>query len=294
MKLCNDCDLNYRLSKNKRLLVELTLIQVAQLTAEAEEPGQGRSLSRLYLPFSIRLLPKRLNPLHRNRSLLPGTTRHSQPATMLLPYSNRTPHTVRQNRFSRNIRSVSAGFSPRSRPDACQSAAENIGGKEDSGHESRKHGYFHPAVAGTTNRKSRSCCTGYGCHPQADANWEDYIFNEKDLNYYWREFAARLPKEEAANAGRMMNMQPQLLKDGVTFEVAVDNDIVQKYMQQLAPHIETHLRTQLHNRKIRMTVRVSAPNENIRAYSHVERFQMMSQKNPKLLKLKEALGLELS
>ena len=36
------------------------------------------------------------------------------------------------------------------------------------------------------------------------------------------------------------------------------------------------------------------PNENIRAYSHVERFQMMSQKNPKLLKLKEALGLELS
>ena len=30
--------------------------------------------------------------------------------------------------------------------------------------------------------------------PQADANWEDYIFNEKDLNYYWREFAARLPK----------------------------------------------------------------------------------------------------
>lgn len=34
MKLCNECDLNYRISKNKRLLVELTLIQVAQLTTE--------------------------------------------------------------------------------------------------------------------------------------------------------------------------------------------------------------------------------------------------------------------
>ena len=43
-----------------------------------------------------------------------------------------------------------------------------------------------------------------------------------------------------------------------------------------------------------MTVRVSAPTENIRAYSHVERFQMMSKKNPNLLKLKEALGLESS
>lgn len=46
--------------------------------------------------------------------------------------------------------------------------------------------------------------------------------------------------------------------------------------------------------EITMTVRVSAPTENIRAYSHVERFQMMSKKNPNLLKLKEALGLELS
>ena len=33
-----------------------------------------------------------------------------------------------------------------------------------------------------------------------------------------------------------------------------------------------------------MTVRVSAADENIRAYSHVERFQMMSKKNPNLLK----------
>ena len=128
----------------------------------------------------------------------------------------------------------------------------------------------------------------------ASTTWEDHIFNEKDLNYYWREFAARLPKEEAANAGRMMNMQPHLLKDQRTFEVVVDNEMVQKYMEQLAPQIVGHLCQQLHNRTIRMTVRVSQENENVRAYSHVERFQMMSQKNPKLLKLKETFGLELN
>lgn len=91
-----------------------------------------------------------------------------------------------------------------------------------------------------------------------------------------------------------MNMHPHLLADQQTFEVAVDNDMVQKYMQQLAPKIEAHLQEKLHNRKIRMTTRVSEANENVRAYSHVERFQMMSKKNPSLLKLKEALGLELS
>ena len=70
--------------------------------------------------------------------------------------------------------------------------------------------------------------------------------------------------------------------------------MVEKYMMQLIPSVQNHLRERLHNRKITMTVRVSAPTENIRAYSHVERFQMMSKKNPNLLKLKEALGLELS
>ena len=128
---------------------------------------------------------------------------------------------------------------------------------------------------------------------QNDATYEDYIFNEKDLDYYWREFAAALPKEEKANSARMMNMHPHLLND-TTFEVTVDNDMVEKYMVQLIPSVQNHLRERLHNRKITMTVRVSAPTENIRAYSHVERFQMMSKKNPNLLKLKEALGLELS
>ena len=51
MKLCNDCDLNYRASKNKRLLVELTLIQVAQLTAEGDDAGDGRGPKQSIKPI---------------------------------------------------------------------------------------------------------------------------------------------------------------------------------------------------------------------------------------------------
>ncbi|CCZ47435.1 putative uncharacterized protein [Bacteroides sp. CAG:661] len=42
-----------------------------------------------------------------------------------------------------------------------------------------------------------------------------------------------------------------------------------------------------------MTVRISAPDEKPHAYGRVEKFQMMAQKNEALLKLKDALGLEL-
>ena len=295
MKLCNDCDLNYRLSKNKRLLVELTLIQVAQLTAEAEEPGQGRSPKQTLSPVFNQATAQAAQPATPKPQPAAGNYT-AQPAgnyasTLQQPNASYRPAEPVQPATSAPSPQASApGAGPMHANPLPKTSAE----KKIPVMKAGSMGISIRRSQAPQTEKAAPAAQATAAIPQADANWEDYIFNEKDLNYYWREFAARLPKEEAANAGRMMNMQPQLLKDGVTFEVAVDNDIVQKYMQQLAPHIETHLRTQLHNRKIRMTVRVSAPNENIRAYSHVERFQMMSQKNPKLLKLKEALGLELS
>ena len=124
-------------------------------------------------------------------------------------------------------------------------------------------------------------------------DYEDYTVYEKDLTYYWRDFAQKLPKEEKANAARMMNITPKLL-DATTFEVGVDNDMVEKYMNGLIPDIQNFLRENLHNRKITMKVRVLEAKEVVRAYSHVERFQLMSKKNPKLMKLKDVFGLELS
>ncbi|KAA6347371.1 DNA polymerase III subunit tau [termite gut metagenome] len=56
IKLCNDCDMNYRTSSNKRLLVELTLIQLAKNTASDEDtPGSGRSPKQEIKPIFTRL-----------------------------------------------------------------------------------------------------------------------------------------------------------------------------------------------------------------------------------------------
>lgn len=281
MKLCNDCDLNYRQSKNKRLLVELTLIQVAQLTAEPEDAGSGHGPKKQLSPVfhtaqasqpvapTAQATPAATAPVSQPTPQPQPAAASAQPYTSTLqqpevPYTKSSPlPKVSTERKAPVIKAGSLGMSIRKTQTA---SAE-------------------PAARTASNAPVQQ--------PVAET-WEDYMFNEKDLGYYWREFASLLPKEEAANAGRMMNMHPHLLADQQTFEVAVDNDMVQKYMQQLAPKIEAHLQEKLHNRKIRMTTRVSEANENMRAYSHVERFQMMSKKNPSLLKLKEALGLELS
>ncbi len=47
LRLMNQCDINYRQSSNKRLLVELTLIEIAQITQPDEGAGSGRKPRRL-------------------------------------------------------------------------------------------------------------------------------------------------------------------------------------------------------------------------------------------------------
>jgi len=248
MKLCNDCDLNYRTSKNKRLLVELTLIQCAQLTLpDADDLIGGRSPK------------KRLKPLFKQQVVAPATPQAQPQAGNVAARKSPLPELKDEKRKIPVMKAGQIGMSIRHRPTQTEAPKAN-------------------APISTTNMQS---------------NYEDYVVYEKDLNYYWREFAQQLPVEEKANAARMMNLQPKLLND-TTFEVGVDNGMVEKYMKQLLPQIQNHLREKLHNRKITMTVRVFEAKEVVRAYSQVERFQLMSQKNPKLMKLKEVFGLELS
>ena len=292
MKLCNDCDLNYRVSKNKRLLVELTLIQLAQLTGDNDVPGGGQGPTKQTLkpafnqgpPSSSSAQTSNSQPYPQATHEVSGNYGSTAPKQPAKPVAPNVSAAVQQP--AAPTTNVSAAAHPSPIPKANTEKKIPVMKAGSIGISIRRQA-VQPQAA--NNGPVNTATT-----VPADQTYEDYIFNEKDLNYYWREFATRLPKEEAANAARMMNMQPHLLKDQTTFEVAVDNDMVQKYMSQLAPQIEMHLRQQLHNRKIKMTVRVSAANENLRAYSHVERFQMMSKKNPSLLKLKEAFGLELS
>ena len=248
MKLCNDCDLNYRTSKNKRLLVELTLIQCAQLTLpDADDIIGGRSPK------------KRLKPLFKQQVVTPTTPQAQPQAGNVAARKSPLPELKEEKRKIPVMKAGQIGMSIRHR--ATQTEAPKV-----------------TTPTPTNNQQS---------------SYEDYMVYEKDLNYYWREFAQRLPVEEKANASRMMNLQPKLLND-TTFEVGVDNSMVEKYMKQLLPNIQNYLREKLHNRKITMTVRVFEAKEVVRAYSQVERFQLMSQKNPKLMKLKEVFGLELS
>ena len=50
IRKCTDCDISYKQSQNKRLLVEITLIEIAQLTQE-DAPSSGRGPKKILKPI---------------------------------------------------------------------------------------------------------------------------------------------------------------------------------------------------------------------------------------------------
>ena len=272
MKLCNDCDLNYRASKNKRLLVELTLIQVAQITAEGDDAVSGHGPKQAIKPIFTQ----------------PAPAQQSQAAPVApQPQANIRPQAAPATTPVTNTAATTTNTVHHATPTAILLA---------QGKEEKKVPVMKMSGLGVSIKRPKAeeetKSTTTTTAQQAAQPEEDYIFNERDVNYYWQEYAGRMPKEQVAIAKRMQNMRVTLLND-TTFEAVVDNEIVAKEFTAMIPHLQEYLRARLKNRKVTMTVRISAPTEKVHAYGRVEKFQMMVQKNDALLQLKNEFGLEL-
>ena len=286
MKLCNECDLNYRISKNKRLLVELILIQVAQLTTEGDDVSGGRSPKQTIKPVFSQ--PAAAQPSQvASASSVQQAPVHSSPASVT---ANVTPN--RQPQMATTARPVSP-----SATNTTSSAPLPGAGIPSVAKEERKVPVMKMSSLGVSIKnpqRDQAAQNATVAHvPRVQQPEQDSNFNERDLNYYWQEYAGQLPKEQVAIAKRMQVLRPVLLNNSTTFEIVVDNEIAAKDFTALIPELQDYLRVRLKNSKVVMTVRVSAPTETVRAVGRVEKFQMMSQKNQALMQLKEEFGLEL-
>ena len=289
MKLCNECDLNYRISKNKRLLVELTLIQVAQLTTEGDDVSGGRGPKKTIKPVFTQPAAAQ-QPQVASATQVQQAPVHSSPSSVTTQAANGT--TAQHPQASAAVQPGAPAS-----PGAASSAPSQGAGVAQTAKEERKIPVMKMSSLGVSiknpqrDQVSQNAATTYV--PKVQQPEEDFMFNDRDLNYYWQEYAGQLPKEQDALAKRMQMLRPALLNNSTTFEVVVDNEFAAKDFTALIPELQSYLRGRLKNSKVVMTVRVSEATETIRPVGRVEKFQMMAQKNQALMQLKDEFGLEL-
>ena len=263
MKLCNECDLNYRISKNKRLLVELTLIQVAQLTTEGDDVSGGRGPKKTIKPVFTQPAAAQ-QPQVASATQVQQAPVHSSPSSVTTQAANGT--TAQHPQASAAVQPGAPAS-----PGAASSAPSQGAGVAQTAKEERKIPVMKMSSLGVSiknpqrDQVSQNATTTYV--PKVQQPEEDFMFNDRDLNYYWQEYAGQLPKEQDALAKRMQMLRPALLNNSTTFEVVVDNEFAAKDFTALIPELQDYLRGRLKNSKVMMTVRVSEATETVRPIS---------------------------
>ena len=317
MKLCNDCDLNFKVSRNKRLLVELTLIQLAQITDENADiggPGPKKTLQPVFnkpqaasvaaQPAQAQTQPAAQHP--QMQSQMTG-----QPVQVSSP-ANRPASPVAVGQPVPNAAVVPPAPQPVPMPQPIPGRypQQNGNGAQPSSaapqvsvadmlQKASAAGKHAPVVAksslGISIKKiyKEEKVEHVSQVREQTVTFEDQPFDAQKLGNAWLTYAMSLPVEQKAFAMKMKNAMPALQADGVTFEVVVDNELAQRDFLNASSNLLHGLRNSLKNSKVAMTVRVSEANEHVMAISPVERFQKMSQKNGVLLQLQKEFGLEL-
>ena len=254
IELANACDLNYRASRNKRLLLELTLIQICQLTQVAVDDKK----KALIEPIA-------------------GTNPSSQAVNSGQPQQ---PPQAPSVTAAAGAPQVMSTHMPSSVPAPPPSTAPNPARRT-----ARPMGISMKEI-GVEKPKQQTV-------QQATTNVKEVVtpFDNDSLVREWDNYAATIDKKVYLK-NTMINCKPTL-QENYYFEVAVHNPGQQEELINNAIHILPFLRQHLNNSRIQMRVRIVEGNEKHLAYTSTEKLELLMKINPTLGRLRDEFNLTL-
>ena len=269
LRLINQCDINYRQSSNKRLLVELTLIEIAQITQPDDAVGSGRK-------------PRRL------KSLFKHLTQSAQPQKAA-PQVAAAERVVSSEASGTGSSSSTSPTSSSSTPNTSDQPAAKRPMLKSGISMSFKN------VLQKAQPKKMSIIPGTldGSDPNVRPKDEEQSFTQQDLELQWMLMCNRMPQKLSGIATRMKNMNP-VITEFPNVEVAADNQIALEQLEQIKGSIVSTLKLYLHNKSITLSLRLAEHEAQMPILSRREQYELMEKENPSIGKLRELLSLELA
>ena len=322
LKVLNQCDVCYKQSSNKRLLVELTLIEVAQLTQPDDGVSAGRGPKRLKILF------KRLIDSHNQAA--------AQVAAGERPLVRKAKAAAAEGdgaQASHNATSTTLGGNATAATAAAHgAAATNVAmGGSGMGAATATMGATSGtagATAGTAGATSGAVgsASGAAASPQPAAGMprlklgslgmtfaglkhkeeevkqaeEEEIknkeeateFTEDQLSLEWLRMCNRMPSQMTGLAQRMKNIQPTILSYP-DIEILVDNKLLLDQLGAIKGRIRASLAAGLHNGSITVSLRLAKQNEIKPLLTKKQIFDKMKKDYKPFALLVDGLGLEL-
>ena len=282
LKLMNQCDLSYRQSSNKRLLVELTLIQVAQITQpEDSSDSAGRSPKRLKSLFKY-LTTSRTKAVQQVAAT--GNT---------LSRSRQTEATMAAARTDGEAILAAAMGEATAHMTAVAKNSETTAVTENTtSNGAKKHTLKLNGLGITFQSLQKSKQNDAKKDVEVDNKEENEAFTQEMLELQWLSMCNRMPQKMVALASRMKNMKPHI-SDFPDIEIVVDNQMLLDQVEGIKGRIRVTLAKALHNGGINISLRLAKADEISRRMTKQEVLaELMKQKETKAFI--DSMGLELT
>ena len=270
LKIMNDCDVQYRQSSNKRLLVELTLIQVGQITQPEDKdvPSAGRTPHRLKSLFQKLIAP--LKPVAQGAGAAQEGSKKVEaiPAAQssVVSSDNKTtqeaPAAKGKAILSKSIKLGNIGMTFKNLEKSQEASYKNVNAITDT-----------PDTTASTDGSQTP-------------------FNNEQLRGQWISMCIRMEHiTEMYGMSQRLKMLTPTITEFPNIEVVIDNPILMEDVIKIKNRIRTTLVRGLNNNALTINYRLAEQSEIKVIKSKKEIFDDLKEKTPALEKLVQEFQL---
>ncbi|MDR3328273.1 MAG: DNA polymerase III subunit gamma/tau [Prevotellaceae bacterium] len=255
LEITNQCELNYRISKNKRLLVELMLIKLCQIASGEENNNSNTPLKKIVISDNKPDVPEKNATVQQseNKSVVQTADTETKQSSAVQPLQQ-PAIPLAKNPNIINLAGLTATANAVETENRLQAAT--------------------PAVS-----------------TQNEPISENQPFTQEQLNEAWQNYALSI-ENDTFFANTIKGITP--IKEEHSCSILVLNGHQLKEITDKKPYIEKFISQKLHNTLFELKISKDTTIQAVKTLSPTDKLSAMLQKNPNLQEFVAELELEIS
>lgn len=279
LDICNKTDLSYKASNNKRLHIEIALMQLAKLSNTAGGFDDKEIISQKVKDQSSERKVEYKTPQTINKKEEASTTPENKDE-IKTPPPDKKPSVVKVDSTDKESEAVQAQTNI-SGNEIIEETEKTNKPKDDSGRKIRR-------ISITKTLKALKDEKNKGEEEEEPVIKNE--FTQEKLEEVWKEFVSGYQSKSPSFASAIGKYTPKLC-DNFVVEYMVDNHIMAKDLLHQTSLLE-FIKRELKNNQIKLKAIVPEVDEVKKAYFDNEKFDELAKDYPGIVKLKDQLGLD--
>ena len=291
--LANDCDINYKSSKNQRLLVELTLMKLASIDFDGEKKkseslGNGRNKPDFIIPASF-------YKVSRPTSVEKEAKANESEAKTVHTEVPTAQNVVEEKQTSQSQASPSHTSTKTHKSDG--SGSVNVTQESNPAPRTKIN------IKSTERRVSGLSLSSLKAKKEHQLNKkEDVIdesnlpkanFTEEEMQKHWADFVDILDNDGRKILASNLHSDVPKLTDNFTIWIELPNGTMKKEIEREKYDLMEYLKLKLNNHFIQLRITVNEATAKKFAFTPEEKYMKLREKNPAIDLLRKEFDLDI-